>query len=235
MDPLLLIVATVIVVIAVVAVVGMYNSLVQRRLRTDAAWAQIGVQLKRRHDLVPNLVAAIKGYMGFEQAVLTRVTVARAAAVAAGARGPAEAAPAEGVLTGALRSLFAVVENYPTPKANENVSALQDQLATTENQIGIARDAYNAAVRDYNTAIATFPAALMAGPMGFTRRAFFEAEPEAGEVPSFSWVEPMRRRSRGSDADSAVYDGAVVDFDDDELRKASAERSVVPDPRRESR
>lgn len=183
MDPLLLIVGTVIVVIAVVAVVGMYNGLVQRRLRTDAAWAQIDVQLKRRHDLVPNLVAAVRGYMGFEQAVLTRVTEARAAAVSVGARGPADAAAAEGVLSGALRSLFAVVENYPTLKANENVSTLQDQLATTENQIGVTRDAYNAAVRDFNTAIATFPAALMAGPMGFTRRVFFEAEPEAQETP----------------------------------------------------
>ncbi len=184
MDPLPLIVGIAIVVIAVVAVVGMYNGLVQRRLRTDAAWAQIDVQLKRRHDLVPNLVAAVKGYMGFEQAVLTRVTAARANAVAAGARGPAETAAAEGALTGALRSLFAVVENYPELKANENVSALQDQLATTENQIAVARDAYNAAVRDYNTAIATFPAALMAPPMGFTPRQFFEAEPEARETPN---------------------------------------------------
>jgi LemA protein len=183
-DPLLLIVGTVIVVIAVVAVVRMYNGLVQRRLRTDAAWAQIDVQLKRRHDLVPNLIAAVKGYMGFEQAVLTQVTEARANAVAAGSRGPAEAAAAEGALTGALRSLFAVVENYPDLKANQNVSALQVQLATTENQIGVARDAYNAAVRDYNTSIATFPAALMASPMGFTSRQFFEAEAEAHETPT---------------------------------------------------
>ena len=101
-----------------------------------------------------------------------------------GARGPAEAAAAEGVLTGALRSLFAVVENYPDLKASENVGALQDQLATTENQIGVARDAYNGAVREYNTAITTFPAVLMAGSMGFTPRAFFEAEAEAREIPS---------------------------------------------------
>jgi LemA protein len=178
----LIIVAAIAVI--VVAVVRMYNGLVQRRLRTDATWAQIDVQLKRRHDLVPNLVAAVKGYMGFEQAVLTQVTEARANAISAGAGGPAQAAAAEGVLTTALRSLFAVVENYPDLKASENVSALQAQLATTENQIGVARDAYNAAVRDYDTAIATFPARLMAGPMGFTRREFFGAEPEAREVPS---------------------------------------------------
>jgi LemA protein len=183
MEPLLLIV-TAIVVVAAVFVVRMYNGFVQRRLRTDGAWAQIDVQLKRRHDLVPNLVAAVKGYMGFEQDVLTRVTEARANAVAAGARGPAEAAAAEGVLTGALRSLFAVVENYPDLKANENVRALQDQLATTENQISLARDGYNRAVREYNTAITTFPARLMAPSMGFTSRAFFEAEAVAREVPS---------------------------------------------------
>ena len=184
MEPLLLIVGAAVVVVAVVFVVRMYNGFVQRRLRTDEAWAQIDVQLKRRHDLVPNLVAAVKGYMGFEQDVLTRLTEARANAVAAGARGPAEAAAAEGVLTGALRSLFAVVENYPDLKASENVGALQGQLATTENQIGGARDAYNGAVREYNTAITTFPAGLMARSMGFTPRAFFEAEAEAREIPS---------------------------------------------------
>ncbi len=184
MEPLLLIVGAAVVVVAVVFVVRMYNGLVQRRLRTDEAWAQIDVQLKRRHDLVPNLVAAVKGYMGFEQDVLTRLTEARANAVAAGARGPAEVAAAEGVLTGVLRSLFAVVENYPDLKASENVGALQGQLATTENQIGGARDVYNGAVREYNTAITTFPARLMARSMGFTPRGFFAAEAEAGEIPS---------------------------------------------------
>lgn len=184
MEPFLLVIGAAVVVVVAVVIVRMYNGFVQRRLRTDGAWAQIDVQLKRRHDLVPNLVAAVKGYMGFEQAVLTRVTEARANAVAAGARGPAEAAAAEGVLTGALRSLFAVVENYPDLKANENVSALQGQLATTENQIGAARDDYNVAVREYNTAIATFPAVLMAGSMGFTPRQFFEAEFEAREIPT---------------------------------------------------
>ena len=184
MGPFLILIAVALVAIAVVFTVRMYNDFVQRRLRTDEAWAQIGVQLKRRHDLVPNLVAAVRGYMGFEQDVLTRLTEARANAVAAGARGPVEAAAAEGALTGALRSLFAVVENYPDLKASANVAALQDQLATTENQIGVARDAYNGAVREYNTAITTFPARLMARSMGFTPRGFFEAEAEAGEIPS---------------------------------------------------
>ncbi len=182
MEPIVLVIAAALVAV-VVWVVLMYNGLVRRRLATDATWAQIDVQLKRRQDLVPNLVAAVKGYMGFEREVLTRVTEARANAVAAGERGPAAASAAEGVLTGALRSLFAVVENYPDLKANENVGALQGQLATTENQIGASRDAYNAAVREYNTAISTFPAVLMAGPMGFAPREFFEAEPEAREVP----------------------------------------------------
>ncbi len=184
METFLILIAAAFIAIAVVFTVRMYNGFVQRRLRTDEGWAQIAVQLKRRHDLIPNLIAAVKGYMDFEQDVLTRVTEARANAVAAGARGPAEVAAAEGALTGALRSLFAVVENYPDLKASENVGALQAQLATTENQIQTAREGYNGAVREYNTAIATFPAVLMSRSMGFTPRGFFEAEPEALEVPS---------------------------------------------------
>jgi LemA protein len=115
--------------------------------------------------------------------VLTRVTEARAGAVAAGAQGPVEAAAAENQLTGALRSLFAVVENYPELKANQNVRDLQEQLATTENQIAFSRQHYNATVLEYNTAIATFPTLVIAGMFGFTRRDFFEAEPEATAVP----------------------------------------------------
>jgi LemA protein len=178
---------TIIILIIVVAIVGaailIYNGLIQRRLRIDEAWAQIQVQLKRRHDLIPNLVNAVKDYMGFEQDVLTKVTEARANAVTAGAQGPAQAAQAEGILTGALRSLFAVVENYPDLKANQNVLALQEQLTTTENQISFSRQHFNASVLDYNQAIATFPSVLLAGPLGFTKRDFFEAEPEAAEVP----------------------------------------------------
>lgn len=181
MEPIVLIVLIVGAVV-ILGLVGMYNGLVRRRLRTEETWAQIAVVLKRRHDLVPNLVDAVRGYMGFEQAVLTRVTDARAAAVAAGAQGPA-VREAENALTGALRSMFAVVENYPDLKASENVRSLQDQLAKTEGLIATARDSYNAAVRDYNTAIASFPMVLMAGPMGFARRTFFEAEPAAATAP----------------------------------------------------
>jgi LemA protein len=172
-----------VVILIVVFVIGIYNGLVQRRLRIDEAFAQIEVQLKRRHDLIPNLVNAVKGYMGFEQKVLTDVTNARANAVAAGAKGPAEQAQAENALTGTLRSLFAVVENYPELKANQNVLELQEQLTTTENQISFSRQHYNATVLDFNTSIATFPSLLIAGPFGFTKREFFDAEPEASATP----------------------------------------------------
>ena len=178
----LLVVLGIVVVLGLI-VVGMYNGLIRRRLRVDESWAQIDVQLKRRHDLIPNLVNAVKDYMGFEQDVLTRVTEARAGAVAAGAQGPVQAAAAENQLTGALRSLFAVVENYPELKANQNVLDLQEQLATTENQIAFSRQHYNATGLEYNTAIATFPTLVIAGMFGFARRDFFEAEPEATAVP----------------------------------------------------
>ena len=157
MNPALIIVIVIVVVVVVVFVIGIYNGLVQRRNRIDEALAQIEVQLKRRHDLIPNLVNAVKGYMGFEQKVLTDVTNARAAAVAAGAQGPAAQAQAENALTGTLRSLFAVVENYPDLKANQNVLSLQEQLTTTENQISFSRQHYNASVLDYNNAIQVFP------------------------------------------------------------------------------
>ncbi len=179
-----LIIVLVIIVVLAVILIGIYNGLVQKRLRIDEAFAQIEVQLKRRHDLIPNLVNAVKGYMGFEQKVLTDVTNARAAAVSAGSQGPAQQAAAENALTGTLRSLFAVVENYPELKANENVLALQEQLTTTENQISFSRQHYNATVLDYNTNIQTFPAVLIAGILGFVKREFFDAEPEAAEVPN---------------------------------------------------
>src|SRR6187455_2638406 len=184
MDNLPLIIVVVLLVLLVVFVIGIYNGLVQRRLRIDEAFAQIEVQLKRRHDLIPNLVNAVKGYMGFEQKVLTDVTNARAAAVAAGSQGPAQQASAENALTGTLRSLFAVVENYPELKANQNVLELQEQLTTTENQISFSRQHYNATVLDYNTTIATVPNVILAGPLGFTKREFFEAEAQAQSVPT---------------------------------------------------
>lgn len=179
----LLAVLIVLIVLAVFGV-GIYNGLIGRRNRVDEALAQIEVQLKRRHDLIPNLVNAVKGYMSFEQKVLTAVTEARANAVAAGARGVAAQAEAENVLTGTLRSLFAVVENYPELKANQNVLALQEEVTTTENQISFSRQNYNATVLDYNNGIQTFPNAIFAGMFGFLKRDFFDAEPEAANVPT---------------------------------------------------
>src|SRR4051795_2358202 len=180
--PVIIVVA--IIVIAVVVLIAGYNGLVQKRLRIDEAFAQIEVQLKRRHDLIPNLVNAVKGYMGFEQKVLTDVTNARANAVAAGSQGPAQQAAAENALTSTLRSLFAVVENYPDLKANQNVLQLQEELTTTENQISFSRQHYNATVLDYNNSIQTVPATFIAGNFGFLKREFFDAEPEAAAVPS---------------------------------------------------
>jgi len=180
----LLIVILILIVAVIVGGILIYNGLVQRRLRIDEAFAQIEVQLKRRWDLIPNLVNAVKGYMGFEQSVLQNVTQARANAVTAGAQGPAAQAAAENALTGTLRSLFAVVENYPELKANQNVLELQEQLTTTENQISFSRQHYNATVLDYNTSIQTFPNVLIAGPLGFTKREFFEAEAQAQAVPT---------------------------------------------------
>lgn len=182
MDPTLIIILAVLAVL-VLALILTYNALVQRRLRVDEAYSQIEVQLKRRWDLIPNLVDAVRGYMGFEQRVLENVTRARADAVAAGAQGPAQQAAAENTLTGTLRSLFAVVENYPELRANQNVLELQEQLTTTENQISFSRQHYNATVLDYNSSIATFPNLLLAGPLGFSRRDFFDAEPAATQVP----------------------------------------------------
>jgi len=179
-----LLVVLVIVAIIVVVIVALYNGLVRARMRVDEAWAQIDVQLKRRYDLIPNLVNAVRGYMGFEQKVLTDVTNARAAAVAAGAQGPAAQANAENFLSSTLRSLFAVVENYPELKANQNVLELQESLQTTENQISFSRQHYNATVLEYNTSIQTIPGAIIAGPLGFTRREFFEAEEAASQVPT---------------------------------------------------
>ena len=177
----------VLLIVLVLVLLGgilIYNRLVALRARVDNGWSQIDVQLRRRYDLIPNLVNAVKGYMGFEQSVLENVTQARANAVTAGAQGPAASAAAENALTGTLRSLFAVVENYPELKANQNVLELQEQLTTTENQISFSRQHYNATVLDYNTQIQVFPNVLLAGPLGFTKREFFDAEPEAANVPT---------------------------------------------------
>jgi LemA protein len=179
-----IIVLLVVVGVILAFVVGIYNGLVGRRNRIDEALAQIQVQLKRRHDLIPNLVNAVKGYMGFEQKVLTDVTNARAAAVNAGSQGVAAQAQAENALTGTLKTLFANVEAYPDLKANQNVLSLQEEITTTENQISFSRQHYNSSVLDYNNAIQVFPNNLLAGMFGFTKRDFFEAEPEAAAVPN---------------------------------------------------
>ena len=179
------------IVIAAIALIVLfliftYNGLVRLRNMVDEAWNQISVQLKRRHDLIPNLVNAVKGYMQFEQETLTRVTEARTAAVAATQAGPAnagQAAQAENFLTGALRQLFALVENYPELKANENVMQLQEELTTTENQIGFSRQHYNSSVREMNTAIQTFPNNAVAGMFGFRERDYFQIAESDTAVP----------------------------------------------------
>ena len=187
MELIILLIVVVVIAAIVIFVIAVYNGLVKAHLRVDEAWAQIDVQLKRRHDLIPNLVNAVPDNISIEQDVLTRVTEARANAVAAGAQGPpnaAQAAAAENMLTGALRSLFAVVEAYPTLSSNQNVLELQEELTTTENQIGFARQHYNATVRDYNTSVGSFPTMFLAGMFGFRPREFFDAEPEADQVPN---------------------------------------------------
>ena len=178
-----LIILIVVVVVIALFVIGIYNGLIGRRNRIDEALAQIQVQLKRRHDLIPNLINAVKGYMGFEQKVLTDVTNARASAVTAGAQGVAAQAQAENALTGTLRSLFAVVENYPDLKANQNVMSLQEELTTTENQIGFSRQHYNSTVREFNTTIQVFPNVLIAGPLGFRERDYFQIAESDAAVP----------------------------------------------------
>jgi LemA protein len=158
-----------------------YNGLVTLRNQLENAWSQIDVQLKRRYDLIPNLVEAVKDYMEYEQDVLTKVTEARAQAVSA--QGPAEQAQADNMLTRALRSLFAVVENYPELKANENVLKLQEELTSTENRISFSRQFYNDTVMRFNTRLQTFPTNLIAGVLGFTAREFFETGEDAEREP----------------------------------------------------
>ena len=174
------------VVLLAIYLIALYNGLVQKRNRVDNAWSQIEVQLKRRRDLIPNLVETVKGYAAHERGTFEAVTQARAAA--AGAQGPAQTGVAEGILGAALGRLFAVAEAYPDLKANENFLDLQAQLQDTENKIAISRQVYNDTVLTYNNAIQVFPAVLIAGTLGFTRREFFEIE-DAGdrELPAVSF------------------------------------------------
>ena len=160
MDPILIIILA-IIVIAVIFVIGLYNGLVQRRLRIDEAFAQIEVQLKRRHDLIPNLVNTVKGSMEFEKETLEAVISARARAMSATTVG--QTAAAEGALTGALGKFFAVAEAYPNLKSSTNIGSLQEELASTENKISFARQAYNDMATKYNTKQMQFPTNMVAG------------------------------------------------------------------------
>ena len=165
------------VVVLVLWAISVYNRLVGLRNQTTNGWRQIDVQLKRRHDLIPNLVATVKGAMEFEQNTLTAVMEARARAMAA--TGPAEAGKREGELTQALGRLFAVAENYPQLRATENVKMLQEELSGTENKVGFARQFYNDIATTYNTARETFPAVLAAGALGFQPAELFQITVEA--------------------------------------------------------
>lgn len=162
--------------------IGIYNALVRLRRRCDNGWAQIDVQLRRRYDLIPNLVETARGYLKHEREVLENVTRARQQAIdASGVKGQAEA---ENFLTSTLRSLFAVVENYPELKANENMLALQEEIVSTENKISFARQHYNDCVMTYNTKTETVPSNIVASMFGFKEREFFELEEvEVGEAP----------------------------------------------------
>ena len=177
----------VLVIIGAIALffIATYNRLVTLRQRVKEAWADIDVQLKRRHDLIPNLVETVKGYATHEASVFQKVTEARAAAVAAGATGtPEQRAQAENVLTGALRSVFAVAEAYPQLQASQNFRDLQENLTATEDKISFARRFYNGNVRDYNTSLQTLPTSLFAGMLGFKPEQYFELTDAAErEVP----------------------------------------------------
>ncbi|MBK8229809.1 MAG: LemA family protein [Candidatus Eisenbacteria bacterium] len=174
--PLLIIVA-IAALLAVAAVIGIYNALVALRQRVRSGWSQIQVMLKRRHDLIPNLVETVKGYAGHERETLERVIAARGAAVSAGS--PAQLSQAEGVLTGALGRLFALAESYPELKADQSFRALQAELASTEEGVAGARSGYNQVVTEYNTRVQSFPAVLLAGAMGFQAEEYFELESAA--------------------------------------------------------
>ncbi|MGZ4787699.1 MAG: LemA family protein [Terriglobales bacterium] len=179
-----LIIGLVVIGLVIVFVIGLYNSVVQLKVRADSAWSDIDVQLKRRHDLIPNIVETVKGYAAHEKGTFENIAKWRSAAMSA--TGPEDRAQAENQLTGALRQLFAVAEAYPELKASEQFTGLQASLQEVENAIQNARRYYNAVVRDYNTRIQTFPGNIFAGMFGFQQRQFFElnapAEREAPQV-----------------------------------------------------
>ncbi len=184
MSPLLVFLG--ILVLVGLWLVAIYNGLVHLRNYVDNAWAQIDVQLKRRHDLIPNLIETVKGYMGHERGTLESIVKLRTDAIRA--QGPAQVGQAETALSGALRGLMVQVENYPDLKASQNFLALQEELSSTENKISFARQAYNDSVTRYNTRIQTIPANLVAGPAGFKPRELFELTDAAERaVPKVSF------------------------------------------------
>jgi LemA protein len=167
----------------VLLLIVLYNGLVQLRVRADSAWADINVQLKRRHDLIPNLVETVKGYASHEKGTFENIAKFRSAAMSATT--PAEKGPAEGQLTQALRGLLAVAENYPQLRASEQFTSLQGSLSEIENAIQNSRRYYNAVVRDLNTKVVTFPSNIVAGMFSIQQRQFFELEtPEDKQVPA---------------------------------------------------
>jgi LemA protein len=176
---IVLIVIGVLVVLFLLWLMFGYNGLIRRRNRVDGAWSQIDVQLKRRHDLIPNLVETVKGYAAHERGTFEAVTNARANAI--NAQGPEQQAQAENALTGALKSLFAVAEAYPDLKANQNFLNLQEEITSTEDRIAYARQFYNDSVVSYNTKIQQFPTVILANTFNFDRRELFDAAPEDTE------------------------------------------------------
>ena len=170
-----------IVGLIVIVFIAIYNGLIRRRTRIEEAWSDIEVQMKRRYDLIPNVVETVKGYATHEQSVLENVTKARTQAM--GAQDPNARLQAENALSSTLKTLFAVAENYPDLKANANFLDLQRELADTENKLQSSRRFYNSVVRDYNTMTQTFPSALIASMFGFVKKDFFGLEEEAAREP----------------------------------------------------
>jgi LemA protein len=175
-----------IIVLLVVFVIAAYNGLIRRRNQVENAWAQIDVQLKRRLDLIPNLVETVKGYAAHEKETLDAVIKARNSAISAGAA-PAAQAGADAEMTGALRQLFALSEAYPDLKANTNFLALQEELSATEGRVGYARQFYNDTVLAYNNKLDSFPTMFFARAMKFVRREYFEAEESARQAPNIKF------------------------------------------------
>jgi LemA protein len=184
MTPLIIVAA--VLALLILSVIAIYNTLVGLRNQVDNGWSQIDVQLKRRHDLIPNLVETAKGYMGHERQTFETITKARSQAM--GAKTVSDASKAEGVLGEAISKFLLVVENYPDLKANQNFLALQEELTSTENKISFARQSYNDQVLFFNNKIQMFPSSVIANMFSFTRRDYFELEtPAEREVPKVSF------------------------------------------------